>query len=141
MTIRYQCDSSRGKCYVKEHMPDWSVLNGCFPPDVRPTDVDGAVELRGHVLFIEWKGIDAPLKRGQQRMFENMTRDAPKQRVLVLFGERNQPKRAVLFIGGKRRNRQCDIAWVKRYCAHWTEMATGERPPYESNIAESEAPR
>lgn len=127
MTIHYQCDRPPGgRCYVNEHMPDWSLLQGCFPPGVRPTDVDGAVELRGHVLFLEWKGANAPLTRGQEIMFETMTRDAPKQRVLVLFGEKGSPKRASLFYRGKRRTRECDISWLRSYCKGWAAMATGQ---------------
>lgn len=123
MSINYECDCpSGGRCYVKEHMPDWEILDGCFPPRVRPTDVDGAVELNGHVLFFEWKGLEARFPDGQRYMYLAMTRDAPKQRVLVIFGNKGDPKRVVIFSGGKSELQQCDINWLRDYCKSWTVM-------------------
>ena len=46
---------------------DWSAF---FPRtflfgDIRPTDIDGFVEINGHHLFLEHKGNGVPIKDGQ----------------------------------------------------------------------------
>jgi len=130
MTIRYQCDTRCGRCYAQDHMPDWSILDGCFPSRIRPSDIDGAVEINGRVLFLEWKGRDAPLTRGQERMFLTMTRDAPTQQVLVVFGEKGRPERAILFYRGTRAYRpRATLDWLRWYCSEWARRAQGTRQP------------
>jgi hypothetical protein len=48
--------------------PDWSMLDGCFgDTPIRPSDVDGMVERRGCMLWLEHKsGPGASIKQGQK---------------------------------------------------------------------------
>lgn len=56
-------------------LPDWAILEGCFGSgQIRPTDVDGMVERRGCVLFLEHKGQNASVKTGQRIAFEALAR-------------------------------------------------------------------
>lgn len=111
-------------------MQDWAILDGCFPARIKPTDIDGAVEINGHVLFLEWKGADADLTRGQTIMFETMTRDAPKQRVVVVFGRPGTPERAALFYQGHRTNRdQYTLETLRQYCKQWAAWAKKDPMP------------
>lgn len=52
----------------------WSEINQCFPRGVRPTDIDGATELGGHFLFLEFKTHGAQMMRGQRLFFERLLR-------------------------------------------------------------------
>src|SRR6266567_1391875 len=40
---------------------DWSILEGCFPGTIKPSDLDGWVEIGGRVLFLEHKQPGAEL--------------------------------------------------------------------------------
>lgn len=49
--FRYSC--AKG-CYI-EQLPDWDDLIPCFPRKIRPTDIDGMVEINNRFLFLEEK--------------------------------------------------------------------------------------
>lgn len=68
-------------CY-QERLPSWDWMQGCFPRGIRPTDVDGMVEINGRVLFIEQKGCGAPLPNGQRLAMKALSE---KDGVTVLF--------------------------------------------------------
>jgi hypothetical protein len=53
---------------------DWKILDGCFPRGIRPTDIDGWVELCGYFLVLEGKGPGVPVPEGQRRAFNRMHR-------------------------------------------------------------------
>lgn len=61
--FRHDC-SKRG-CYV-DQLPSWNDLIEAFPRGIRPTDVDGMVEINGHVLFMEEKSEGKSLEPGQK---------------------------------------------------------------------------
>lgn len=64
--LRHDC--KRDGCY-HDQLPDWSDINECFPRSIYPTDIDGMVEINGHILFIEQKSVGASLTKGQIRAF------------------------------------------------------------------------
>jgi hypothetical protein len=53
---------------------DWAVLRECFPRGIRPTDIDGMVEMGGRYLILEGKNPNVPVPVAQQRMFDSMLR-------------------------------------------------------------------
>ncbi len=117
MSLRHQCE--RDGCY-KERLPDWGILSGCFPRDIAPSDVDGIVEMNDHALLLEWKPKDGLLTRGQQFLFQNVTRGSPKIQALVIYGDRNAPSEMELFQFGRRRFRQrCDLEFLRWFCEQW----------------------
>lgn len=117
MTLRHQC--SLNGCY-KERLPDWGILDGCFPRGIRPSDVDGIVELNEHVLMLEWKPRFGSLTRGQLFMFQNMTRGSPKVQVLVIYGDKDTPAEIELYQNGTSRFRQaCDVEFLRWFCQQW----------------------
>lgn len=68
---------------------DWSFLNDCFgTTGIRVSDLDGAVERKGHLLILETKlpGQNVPV--GQSRMFDALR--AQGASVLIIWGHRNQ---------------------------------------------------
>jgi hypothetical protein len=102
MTLRHQCEQHG--CY-KEKLPDWGILDGCFPRGIRPLDVDGIVELNEHALLLEWKPSNGFLTRGQLKMLQNLTRGSPKFQALVIYGDRNVPSEIELYQRGRRQFR------------------------------------
>jgi hypothetical protein len=56
------CDQG---CYV-EQLPSWDDLIEVFPRGIRPTDIDGMVEINGSFLFLEEKCAGTNLNPGQR---------------------------------------------------------------------------
>ncbi len=77
--FRHDC-GTRG-CYVRQ-LPSWDDLIECFPRNIRPTDVDGMVEINDHFLFLEEKGACKSLDRGQRKALQKL---ASRPRVTVVF--------------------------------------------------------
>ncbi len=62
--FRHSC--SKAGCYI-DQLPCWDELIECFPRKIRPTDVDGFVEMNGQFLFLEEKQAGAGPDEGQRR--------------------------------------------------------------------------
>jgi hypothetical protein len=69
--MRYQCKTQG--CYY-DQLPDWTDINNSFPGKIRPTDIDGMVEINGNVLFLEQKSVGAPITPGQARAFRELSK-------------------------------------------------------------------
>lgn len=125
MTLRHQC--SVNGCY-KEKLPDWGILEGCFPRGIRPSDVDGIVELNGWFLMLEWKPKSGFLTQGQRRMFLNITAGSRRAQVLVIYGDKDTPAEIELYQRGKRQFRQvCDLAFLRWFCQQWGIFAANRK--------------
>jgi len=99
---------------------DWTPFNECFSPTrIKITDIDGAVERKGRVLFIETKlpGQEIPL--GQRIMYDVLS-SLPYAHVLVVWGKPNAP---VAFQWWGKARRQGDLEAVKRTVRAWFEFA------------------
>jgi hypothetical protein len=72
-------------------LPDWSMLDGCFGGRISPTDIDGAVERNGRVLFLEHKAPPStPLKRAQEILFEALAETG--HTTIVFWSSGNNPR-------------------------------------------------
>ncbi len=83
---------------------DWACLDGCFGERIRPTDIDGAVERRGHLLLLEAKPAGGSIPLGQGILFESASRK-PLVSVVAFFGEQGDEPSVtsiVVFHGGRR---------------------------------------
>jgi len=47
----------------------WAPFNSCFRRGIKITDIDGAVENRGHFLWLEGKSGGQKMERGQRKFF------------------------------------------------------------------------
>lgn len=127
--FRHKCDD--GNCYY-EQLPNWDDLIACLPRDIRPTDVDGMVEINGHVLFLEEKRPGVMLHEGQRRALWSLSgRDnittmffRPRQALqpttdleCLVFG--NGPPQ-----GWQPRSRE----WLKDWLAEWAAHADNNPP-------------
>lgn len=77
--FRHDC-RTRG-CYVQQ-LPSWDDLIPCFPRGIRPTDVDGMVEMNGHFLFMEEKSAGKSVDHGQHLALKRL---AARSNVTVAF--------------------------------------------------------
>jgi len=122
MTMKHNCQNS---CYMKTHMWDWAIFEGCFPPRVSPSDIDGVIERNGHFLIIETKSADLDgIPRGQQITYEAFQRTGAVT-ILIMFGDRNAPSRAVAMLpsGEVRQYPTTDLAEMREVMTRWYQWA------------------
>lgn len=78
--MRHDC--RRHGC-LQELAPNLEWMRGCFPRGIMPSDIDGFVELNGHVLFIEQKRAGGCLSGGQARAIRRLAQ-LPDAAVLLI---------------------------------------------------------
>jgi hypothetical protein len=67
-------DCARNGCFNVKKRLKFEAFVGCFPGKINFGDVDGIVEIAGHGLVLEWKETPRKLQRGQELMWQNLTR-------------------------------------------------------------------
>ena len=82
--MRYDCSASG--CYNKALRPRIETFSECFPRQIAMTDVDAMVEMNNKFLMIEWKARGGSVSRGQEIMFERLTKDNDQFVVYVVEG-------------------------------------------------------
>ncbi len=66
--LRHDCESNEN-CFNRFYRLKFNKLNDLFSGNIAMTDIDGAVEINGCTLFIEWKSYRPNYTTGQDRMF------------------------------------------------------------------------
>lgn len=84
--LRWNCE--RRGCHNIKGRPKLLAFNHCFPGRIGMSDIDGTVEIGGRFLFLEWKGLNAPLSVAQEIYHKKLTSLAP-QHVLSVIVEGN----------------------------------------------------
>jgi hypothetical protein len=114
----------------KASLPDWSILDGCFGGRIRPCDIDGAVERKGHVLFLEHKSTPtAKLKDAQRILFEALS--ATGHAAIIFWsedGERNVRRLRIYSHGQARDQDPADLDDLRAAVAGWYRWANGWFP-------------
>lgn len=77
--FRHSCKSQG--CFY-DGLPSWDEFIDDFPRKIRPTDIDGVVEINNHFLFLEQKGEGVPVPAGQLLMFKRL---AAKPNITVVI--------------------------------------------------------
>lgn len=95
--FRHDCNQ-RG-CYI-EQLPDWGDLIDCFPRKIRPTDIDGMVEINGQFLFLEEKSAGKAPDAGQSQALYELSKLPPVTTVFFRPGAASDLE--VLTYGGLR---------------------------------------
>lgn len=93
--MRHHC--IRDGCYLGA-LPSWDDILECFPRGIRPTDVDGMVEINDHFLFIEEKRSGASLLEGQRQALRRL---ATRPRVTVLYIRAGVPDDVEILVFGQ----------------------------------------
>lgn len=71
---RFGWDCADGQnCFNKKRRLNFEYFYSALPGKISFSDIDGIVEIAGHVLIMEWKSSPGPLPFGQRLMFERMT--------------------------------------------------------------------
>ena len=70
---------------------DWTFCNDAFPAmasgaKITIGDIDGMVEISGHILFIEVKGAGSQPPKGQRMAYEVLAMTSPYITVVYLYG-------------------------------------------------------
>lgn len=135
--FRHKCDV-RG-CYI-EQLPDWTdLIAECFPRRIRPTDIDGMVEINGHFLFLEEKGCGVGPDNGQRIALRRLSqrngitvalfRPAPIGGLEVLVFGQGEPQ------GWQHRTRDQFKDWLRDWCT----AAAGAAPEREAAVVRIDA--
>lgn len=114
----------RNEAHYLEASADWSFLNGCFGNDaIRVADVDGAVEINSHTLFLEWKTLQEHVSGGVARMFD--TWRARGDHILILWGPKGDPRfwRRWPQRGEECPKKPCTVQEVQAEVARWARWA------------------
>ena len=117
MTIQHDC-KTRG-CYVEKHMPDWAILNECFPRGIKIGDVDGMVEINGFVIWFEWKGKNAQLSNAQRMAFTHASQFAPRQVWIIIWGDKGIPERVAFIKDGWEKRFPADLRTLRNLVWRW----------------------
>jgi len=64
--------------YAQAKMIDHTELSALFPRKISPTDLDFVIEMRGHMLFGEFKFSDTELPFGQRQCLTKLVMANPK---------------------------------------------------------------
>lgn len=139
--LRHRCDAG-AHCYI-DQLPDWTdIIAECFPRRIRPTDIDGMVEINGHFLFLEEKRCGAGPDPGQRiallrlSKYEGVTvvffrparPDQPWDLEVLIYGQ-GEPR------GFQPRTRE----WFKDWLRDWCATAEVAAPELEAAIVRIDA--
>lgn len=115
--LYWNCENGEN-CYRDYVLPNWGIFNQCFvPTKIRITDIDGAVERKGHFLFFEVKQNTKAIPMGQRILFEKLTEVSNRITVILLYVQG----------AGKDMNiRESAVFWKGKMTENWTPTTTEE---------------
>lgn len=130
--IRMNWRCTHDGCYMEKQMPDLSVFSNCFPERKNPihlTDIDGAVEIGGRFLFMEWKNDEnAEVPLGQEIFLQRLSQ-RPGITVMVLWGNQNTQnikKMQVWDNGIVLLNVPTNLQGAREFVRMWAQKAEAE---------------
>lgn len=102
---------------------DWAILDGCFgDTKIRPTDIDGFAERKGHFLFLETKSPGASIPLGQQITFESAAKQG--HTVIVAWGEQNSPEQIMTMTRlGNKFHENTSLDEMRDFVSKWYRWA------------------
>ena len=115
--FRHDCADG---CYV-ENLPSWDDLIECFPRRIRPTDIDGFVEINDHLLFLEEKCAGRGPDPGQRKALAAL---ATRPRVTtVFFRPGSASELEVLIFPNPEGWKPVTRSWFKDWLRAWVTNA------------------
>ena len=113
-----------------ESIQDWAILDGCFGNTrIRPSDIDGFVERRGVCLFLEGKGINAPLTTGQAIAYLSLAKQG--NTVVVFWGkDKNISRMRVITPVDSGTVKPASLQDLRRVVSEWYRKANSHSKPY-----------
>ena len=117
-----------------DNLWDWSLFNDCLPGNIRIGDVDGAVEIGGHLLLLEG-GNDGkngrprkPLNQGQTIMFNRITPRPKSVTVHVHWGTPHSGPvtEAMIYQDSEEQHlKNYSVDQMRRFIQRWSDKANG----------------
>jgi hypothetical protein len=101
-------------------LPDWAMIEDCFPGVIRPMDIDGMVEMGGKCLFLEAKGWGVPLKGAQVQAFHTLAKQ--DNTVIVFWAEGEHVIELAVFRQGEPAvKRPADLDQLRYIVSEWSQ--------------------
>jgi hypothetical protein len=101
---------------------DWAIFDGCFGNTrIKPTDIDGLVEKRGHFLWLEAKSPGKSIPLGQEIMFKNLRADG-RHTIFVIWGDVGKPERLRIYQPHPKpivEEPYCDLPMLRAHVSRW----------------------
>lgn len=116
--------------------PKLHIFDDCFPGHIRMGDVDGSVEINGHILWLEWKvGVDRAacdeIHLAQLIQARAFTNNNPKQLFWLVVGcPSTMTVRYVRFMRSGAWTGdwiQCDTERLRGFLRQWASLAKQQR--------------
>ncbi|MFT3871097.1 MAG: hypothetical protein QM714_00390 [Nocardioides sp.] len=128
---KFRWDCSMDGCY-HESLPDWEdICTTVFPRGIYPTDVDGMVEMNGHLLFLEQKGPGVGIDTGQRLAMRHLANLSTKVTVLFMRPGKASDLEVLLYrrdveaMGWQPWTRPQLLDWLR----HWAGRAAQDLTP------------
>lgn len=108
---------------------NWDILAGCFGSSrIRPSDVDGLVEVHGRFLLLEAKSPGVALNGGQSITFTSMAR-SNLFTVVVIWGDTDSPTHLSIRCGAALVPKyEAGVDELRRITSEWYEWAMRQVP-------------
>ena len=127
--LRWDCNSQG--CHNVKGRPKLLAFSDCFPGRISLSDIDATAEIEGRFLFMEWKGIGAPLSVAQEIYHKKLTSLAPGKilSVIVEGDPQTMAVRSVRVIrcGRVGPSEPCDLETLRARIRRWATWAKGAR--------------
>jgi hypothetical protein len=103
---------------------DWGCLDGCFGQTrIKPTDIDGFVERKGHFLLFETKLPGADIPEGQWITFNQLLKTG-KFSIIIVWGKPGIPEEIKVLTGKHERNyKDIDLLKLRDVVSSWFKWA------------------
>lgn len=121
--MRWNCETKG--CFNKRKRPKIEMFADNFPGNINFSDVDAIVEISGNALMMEWKDYGVPLPKGQEIMYERLSKYGPIT-VLCVAGdaETMEVRQQGVFHKGKWSGwKDADMEDVQTKIRAWTQWA------------------
>ncbi len=129
--FRHSCD--RNGCYYKS-LPCWDDLIDCFPRRIRPTDVDGMVEIGGRFLFLEEKRAGVAPDEGQRRALLRLSRQRDVTVVFFRPGKSSELEVLIFGQGDPQGFQPCTREEFRAWLRGWALAADSPFSPREVRL-------
>lgn len=120
--MQWNCEKQG--CFNKKKRPKIELFAECLPDKIAFGDVDGLVEIKGNLLFLEFKA-HANVPRGQRILYERITRLAPATVLIVQADAETMEVSGVSYVfkGIIESQVKMDLQGLKSTIREWAEWA------------------
>lgn len=127
--FRHSCPANG--CYY-DSLPCWDDIIEAFPRRIRPTDVDGMVEINDHFLFLEEKRKGVGPDEGQRRAMFALSNLADVTVVFFRPGQASELEVLIFGEGPPQGWQPRTRLWLTDWLHDWAFQADRERAPAHS---------